>query len=168
MNKFKTVFLDRDGVINKERSDYIKSISELEIFPNVAKNIELLKNAGFLVVIITNQSAINRGIISIEKLSSIHKLLSDRLEIEFKTRIDGIYFCPHTPEENCQCRKPKPGLLLQAAKELNIDLEKSVMIGDSQKDVDAARAVKCKSILLKNNEKLIDVSKNHLSLISQK
>ena len=161
-------FLDRDGVINKERKDYVKDINEFEIIDGSLEAIKLIKENGFFVVIITNQSAINRGIISIEKLSSIHKLLSDRLEIEFKTRFDGIYFCPHTPEENCQCRKPKPGLLLQAAKELNIDLEKSVMIGDSQKDVDAARAVKCKSILLKNNEKLIDVSKNHLSLISQK
>lgn len=161
-------FLDRDGVINKERKDYVKDNNEFEIIDGSLEAIKLIKENGFFVVIITNQSAINRGIISIEKLSSIHKLLSDRLEIEFKTRIDGIYFCPHTPEENCQCRKPKPGLLLQAAKELNIDLEKSVMIGDSQKDVDAARAVKCKSILLKNNEKLIDVSKNHLSLISQK
>jgi len=161
-------FLDRDGVINKERKDYVKDINEFEIIDGSLEAIKLIKENGFFVVIITNQSAINRGIISIEKLSSIHKLLSDRLEIEFETRIDGIYFCPHTPEENCQCRKPKPGLLLQAAKELNIDLEKSVMIGDSQKDIDAAQAVKCKSILLKNNEKLIDVSKNHLSLISQK
>ena len=161
-------FLDRDGVINKERKDYVKNISEFDIIDGSLEAIKLIKENGFYVVIITNQSAINRGIISIEKLSNIHKLLNDRLQIEFKTKIDGIYFCPHTPEENCECRKPKPGLFLEAAKELNIELEKSVMIGDSQKDVEAACAVKCKSILLKNNERLIDVVKNYLSLISQK
>ena len=161
-------FLDRDGVINKERKDYVKDISEFEIIEGALEAIKLIKENGFYVVVITNQSAINRGIINIEKLSNIHKSLNDRLEIEFKTKIDGIYFCPHTPNENCKCRKPKPGLLLKAAKELNIELEKSVMIGDSQKDIEAAQAVKCKSILLKNDEKLIDVVKNYLFLISQK
>ena len=88
MNKFKTVFLDRDGVINKERSDYIKSISELEIFPNVAKNIELLKNAGFLVVVITNQSVINRGLITHETVDQIHDSIQNYLKTNGR-----IYFC---------------------------------------------------------------------------
>jgi D,D-heptose 1,7-bisphosphate phosphatase len=161
-------FLDRDGVINKERKDYVKSINEFEIIDGALEAIKLIKENGFYVVIITNQSAVNRNLINEEKLLQIHKSLKDRLNFEFKTKIDGIYFCPHTPEENCECRKPKPGLFLEAAKELNINLENSIMIGDSQKDIDAAHAVKCKSILLKNNEKLIDVVRNYLSLISHK
>jgi len=80
MNKLKTVFFDRDGVINQERTDYVKSISELEIFPNVVKNIKLLKNAGFLVVVITNQSAVNRGIISHEMVNQIHNSIQDYLK----------------------------------------------------------------------------------------
>ena len=77
MNKLKTVFVDRDGVINQERSDYVKSISELEIYPNVAKNIKLLKDAGFLVIVITNQSAVNRGIITHEMINQIHNSIQD-------------------------------------------------------------------------------------------
>jgi len=161
-------FLDRDGVINTERKDYVKDINEFNIIEGALEAIKLIKENGYYVVIITNQSAINRGIMNIEKLHDIHKLLKDKLYFEFKTKIDGIYFCPHTPEEKCKCRKPKPGLFLEAAKELDIALEESVMIGDSQKDIEAAQAVKCKSILLKNNEKLIDIVKNYLSLISQK
>ena len=161
-------FLDRDGVINKERRDYVKDISEFEIIDGALEAIKLIKENGFYVVIITNQSAINRGIISIEKLFSIHKFLSDKLLVDYKTRIDGIYFCPHTPEENCMCRKPKSGLFLQAAKELDIELEKSVMIGDSQKDIDAAQSVWCKAVLIKNNERLIDIVKNNLALISHR
>ena len=93
MNKLKTVFLDRDGVINKERSDYIKSISELEIFPNVAKNIELLKNAGFLVVVITNQSVINRGLITHETVDQIHDSIQKGSSVLFK-RIQTSHVLP--------------------------------------------------------------------------
>ena len=150
MNKFKTVFLDRDGVINKERSDYIKSISELEIFPDVAKNIELLKNAGFLVVVITNQSAVNRGIITHEMINQIHNSIQDHLK-KYGTFLDGFYYCPHTPNENCNCRKPKPGLLQQAILELNIDLNSSWMIGDSDSDIEAADSVGCKAIKINDN-----------------
>jgi D-glycero-D-manno-heptose 1,7-bisphosphate phosphatase len=99
MNKLKTVFLDRDGVINQERSDYVKSISELEIYPNVAKNIKLLKDAGFLVVVITNQSAVNRGIVTHETINQIHNLIQDHLK-KYGTFLDGFYYCPHTPNEN--------------------------------------------------------------------
>ena len=113
MNKLKTVFLDRDGVINQERSDYVKSISELEIYPNVAKNIKLLKDAGFLVIVITNQSAVNRGIVTHETINQIHNSIQDHLK-KYGTFLDGFYYCPHTPNENCNCRKPKPGLLQQA------------------------------------------------------
>ena len=150
MNKLKTVFVDRDGVINQERSDYIKSISELEIYPNVAKNIKLLKDAGFLVVVITNQSAVNRGIITHEMINQIHNSIQDHLK-KYGTFLDGFYYCPHTPNENCNCRKPKPGLLQQAILELNIDLNSSWMIGDSDSDIEAADSVGCKAIKINDN-----------------
>jgi len=150
MNKLKTVFLDRDGVINQERSDYVKSISELEIYPNVAKNIKLLKDAGFLVVVITNQSAVNRGIVTPEMINQIHNSIQVHLK-KYGTFLDGFYYCPHTPNENCNCRKPKPGLLQQAILELNIDLNSSWMIGDSDSDIEAADSVGCKAIKINDN-----------------
>ena len=145
MNKLKTVFLDRDGVINQERSDYVKSISELEIYPNVAKNIKLLKDAGFLVVVITNQSAVNRGIVTPEMINQIHNSIQNHLK-KYGTFLDGFYYCPHTPNENCNCRKPKSGLLEKAILELNIDLNSSWMIGDSDSDIEAANSIGCKAI----------------------
>ena len=150
MNKLKTVFLDRDGVINKERSDYIKSISELEIFPNVAKNIELLKNAGFLVVVITNQSVINRGLITHETVDQIHDSIQNYLKTN-GTSVDRFFYCPHKPNENCNCRKPKPGLLHQAILELDIDPESSWMIGDNDSDIEASTSIGCKAIKIDNN-----------------
>ena len=150
MNKLKTVFVDRDGVINQERSDYVKSISELEIYPNVAKNIKLLKDAGFLVVVITNQSAVNRGIVTHEMINQIHNSIQDHLK-KYGTFLDGFYYCPHTPNENCNCRKPKPGLLQKAILELNIDLNSSWMIGDSDSDIEAADSVGCKAIKINDN-----------------
>ena len=150
MSKLKTVFVDRDGVINQERSDYVKSISELEIYPNVAKNIKLLKDAGFLVIVITNQSAVNRGIITHEIVSQIHDSIQDHLK-KYGTFLDGFYYCPHTPNENCNCRKPKSGLLEKAILELNIDLNSSWMIGDSDSDIEAADSIGCKAIKISDN-----------------
>ena len=150
MNKLKTVFVDRDGVINQERSDYVKSISELEIYPNVAKNIKLLKDAGFLVIVITNQSAVNRGIVTHETINQIHNSIQDHLK-KYGTFLDGFYYCPHTPNENCNCRKPKSGLLEKAILELNIDLNSSWMIGDSDSDIEAADSVGCKAIKINDN-----------------
>ena len=150
MNKLKTIFLDRDGVINKERNDYVKSISELEIFPNIAKNVELLKNAGFLVVIITNQSAINRGLITHEMVNQIHSSIQNYLKAN-GTRVDGFFYCPHKPDENCNCRKPKSGLLNKAILELNIDVNSSWMIGDNDSDIEASTSIGCKAIKISNN-----------------
>ena len=150
MNKLKTVFVDRDGVINQERSDYVKSISELEIYPNVAKNIKLLKDAGFLVIVVTNQSAVNRGIITHETVNQIHNSIQVHLK-KYGTFLDGFYYCPHTPDENCNCRKPKSGLLEKAILELNVDLNSSWMIGDRDSDVEASNSIGCKAIKISDN-----------------
>jgi D-glycero-D-manno-heptose 1,7-bisphosphate phosphatase len=158
----KAIFLDRDGVINQERKDYVKNLEEFKIFDNVADAISLLKKENFLVVVITNQSAINRKLLSIENLEKIHEFLKKYLK-KNNTSLDGIYYCPHTPDECCACRKPKPGLLLKAASDLNIDLNNSWMIGDSKTDIDAAKTAGCNSILLKKNEKLFDIVKELIS-----
>jgi len=162
MNKLKTVFVDRDGVINQERSDYVKSISELEIYPNVAKNIKLLKDAGFLVVVITNQSAVNRGIVTPEMINQIHNSIQNHLK-KYGTFLDGFYYCPHTPDENCNCRKPKPGLLEKAILELNVDLNSSWMIGDSDSDIEAADSIGCKAIKISDNFSLDNAVKKILN-----
>src|SRR5690348_13668724 len=112
----KAIFLDRDGVINKERLDYVKNISEFEIFDDVAEAISLLKQNNFLVIVITNQSAINRNLLSHDTLEDIHNYFKNYLN-DNGTYVDGIYYCPHRPDEGCMCRKPKPGLLIKAAQD---------------------------------------------------
>ena len=162
MNKLKTVFVDRDGVINQERSDYVKSISELEIYPNVAKNIKLLKDAGFLVIVITNQSAVNRGIVTPEMINQIHNSIQNHLK-KSGTFLDGFYYCPHTPNENCNCRKPKSGLLEKAILELNVDLNSSWMIGDNDSDIEAANSIGCKAIKISGSFSLDNAVKKILN-----
>lgn len=152
------IFLDRDGVINQERKDYVKNLSEFLILDGVADAIDLLRKNDYLIIIITNQSAINRGLLSVEMLNEIHKHLHDYLKSK-GTYIDAIYFCSHTPEENCSCRKPKPGMILQAANDYKIDLTKSCMIGNSSTDMEAAKAAGCKCILLKENQNLLQAVK---------
>ena len=156
------IFLDRDGVINLERKDYVKNLSEFEIFPDVAEAIDLLRKKNFLIIIITNQSAINRKLLDITTLETIHDFFQEYLK-KNNTFVDAIYYCPHLPEENCSCRKPKPGLILNAAKDLKIDLKKSWMIGDSQKDIEAANNAGCNSILIKSNQNLLDVIKEFIN-----
>ena len=156
------IFLDRDGVINQERKDYVKNLNEFKIFSGVAEAIDLLRKKNFLIIIITNQSAINRKLLDINTLENIHIFFQEYLK-KNNTSVDAIYYCPHLPEENCSCRKPKPGLILNAAKDLKIDLKKSWMIGDSQKDIEAASNAGCNSILLKSNQNLLDVIKEFIN-----
>ena len=152
----KAIFLDRDGVINQERKDYVKKLDEFIILDKTSDAINIIKNRGFLVIIITNQSAINRKLLSVETLNKIHEKLQSYLE-RYDTSFDGVYFCPHTPSENCECRKPKPGLILQAVIDFQIDLLESYMIGNSETDVHAARNAGCKGILLKKDQTLLEV-----------
>ena len=150
IKKNKAIFLDRDGVINKNRDDYVKSTKELEIFSNIGKEILKLKMKGFLIIVITNQSVINRKIITIRELEEIHSTIQKFL-IKSKTSIDKFYFCPHRPDENCNCRKPKAGMILQAINDFSINVSKSWMVGDSKTDIEAGEKAGCQTILL--NEK---------------
>ena len=151
----KAIFLDRDGVINQERKDYVKKLDEFKILDKIADAINIIKSHGFLVIIITNQSAINRKLLSVETLNKIHEKLQSYLE-KYDTSFDQVYFCPHMPSENCECRKPKPGLIIQAVTDFKIDLSQSYMIGNSETDVQAATNAGCKGILLKENQTLLE------------
>jgi len=165
----KAIFLDRDGVINKERKDYVKKIEELEIFPEIGKFVKILKDEGFLVIIITNQSVINRNLTTHQDIEKIHNEIQRHL-IKYNTKIDDFYYCPHKPDEDCFCRKPNPGMILEAIKDYNIDVKLSWMIGDNEFDVIAAKRAGCNAIkihekislgdaiqqILKTNIKTID------------
>lgn len=160
----KVVFLDRDGVINRNSVDYIKSWEEFEFFPKSIEAIRLLNLKGFTTIIITNQSVINRNMVSREGLEYIHALMKKEIK-SGGGDIKDIFYCPHIPEDGCDCRKPEPGLILQAQKKYQIDLLDSVMVGDSAKDIECARRAGCRlGVLVKsdnfsNAEKILSEKK---------
>jgi len=143
----KLVVLDRDGVINYDSPDYIKSPDEWSPIPGSLEAIAQLNAAGYSVVIATNQSGIGRGIFTQETLHQIH----DKLTANLSTvggRIDFFAVCPHSPDDHCTCRKPRPGLLLQISQRFNCSLKDVPVIGDSYRDICAATAVSAKPILV--------------------
>ena len=143
-----TVFLDRDGVINRNLdSDYVKNWDEFEFLPNSLKAIQVLTTAGYQLIVITNQACINKGIISLTTLDEIHQRMV--MEIEAAGgRIHAIYHCPHRDDEGCDCRKPKPGMLIQAAYEHAVDLSRAYLVGDSMRDIVAGQRIGCRTFLL--------------------
>ncbi|MFZ5917859.1 MAG: D-glycero-beta-D-manno-heptose 1,7-bisphosphate 7-phosphatase [Chloroflexota bacterium] len=135
----KVVFLDRDGVICHNRPDHVKNWDEFLFLERSREAIARLTQAGLPVVIVTNQSAINRGLTTVEAVEQIHQRMVAELEAH-GGRVAGVYYCPHRPDEGCECRKPRPGLLLQAARELGISLQDSYLVGDAVSDIQAAQA----------------------------
>jgi len=161
----KAVFLDRDGVINKDVG-YLDDFKKFKLLPNVINAIKLLKKFNFKIVIITNQSGVARGYFSEEQLNKIHEKMLKIIEKK-GGKIDEIYYCPHHPEfgnekykKKCSCRKPNIGLILKAKNELNIDLEQSFFIGDKITDIIAGNKAKCKTILISSKNEII--SNNNL------
>lgn len=145
----RAIFLDRDGVINKVILKEGKPFSprefdEFEFVENIKGVLEKFKEKGFLNIVITNQPDIIRRLMQREKLDKIHNLIKERLPI------DDIFVCPHDDKDNCLCRKLKPGMLFEAAKEWDIDLNASFMIGDNWKDIEAGRAAGCTTVLIDN------------------
>jgi D-glycero-D-manno-heptose 1,7-bisphosphate phosphatase len=136
---FPAVFLDRDGVLIENRSDYVRDWSHVSIFSDTSAALSTLQRAGYKIVIVTNQSAVGRGLISRETAEEINRMLVEYLRRD-GAQIDAVYMCPHQPQDGCDCRKPKPGLLLQAADELSLDLKQSWLIGDAWTDLLAGRA----------------------------
>jgi D-glycero-D-manno-heptose 1,7-bisphosphate phosphatase len=147
------VFLDRDGVINYNRSDYVKSWSEFEFLPGALAALTRLAILDWPVVVVTNQSAIGRGLVSHQIVDSIHNLMIGCIR-RAGGRIDGVYYCPHHPDDGCVCRKPAIGLFLDAAARLSLDLKCSYLIGDGVSDVMAAFAIGSRPVLVKTGRGL--------------
>ncbi len=145
----KVVFVDRDGTINQDSADYIKKWSEFNFLPRSIEALRNLTAAGFTIIVITNQSAIPRKLISPAELENIHSKLKAAVR-SGGGKISDIFFCPHMPEDGCDCRKPLTGLIIKAQKKYQIELTTSIMVGDSAKDIACARNAGCgHSILVK-------------------
>ncbi len=141
------IFLDRDGVIIENSPTYIRSWKDVIILPGAITALASIRYSPFLVVMVTNQSVVGRGIIPLSFAADINQRLVKIIE-QAGGRIDGIFMCPHAPEDECDCRKPKPGLLLQAAQALSLDLSQSFMIGDAFSDLLAGQAAGVRESIL--------------------
>jgi len=159
LRKNKAVLLDRDGVINKKiKDDYVKSWKEFVFLPGVKEAIKLLNQAQFKIIVITNQAGVGKGVVEESQLQQIHQQMLNELKA-YGAYIDGIYYCPHRPEDNCNCRKPKTGMLEQAGKDFKIDFKNSWMIGDEAKDIEAGKKVGCKTYQVLPNKGLLQIVK---------
>lgn len=138
----KVVFLDRDGTINRDSPDYIKSRQEFEFLPGSLEAVKNLTQNGFTTIVITNQSAVPRKLISLKELEAVHNMMIDAAA-RHGGEITDIFYCPHMPEDGCDCRKPEPGLIYQAREKYLIDLSAAVMVGDSARDIECARRAGC-------------------------
>lgn len=145
----KAVFLDRDGVINRKapEGEYITSVAEFGMLPGVPSEVSKLNVAGYVVLIVTNQRGIARNKLSIGDLDAIHATMLYQFR-EAGAAIDGVYCCPHDIDSGCSCRKPRPGMLTQAASEHNVTLAGSWLVGDSSSDIGAGRSAGCRTVLL--------------------
>lgn len=144
--KNKAVFIDRDGTINID-VHYLDDPDKFEMYPGVGEGVKRLRDKGFKIIVITNQSGIARGYFTEEQLSDIHEIMKQEFQ-KFDVTLDGIYYCPHHPDDTCNCRKPNTGLFVKAINEHNIDVKKSYMIGDKILDVSAGRKIGVKTILI--------------------
>jgi len=143
----RAVFLDRDGVINENRPEYVKSWDEFRFLPGALASLARLARSPFAIVVLSNQSAINRGLVSRSEVDAINGRMVRQVEAS-GGRVDGVYVCPHRPDEGCSCRKPEPGLLHQAAAELAIDLNSSYLVGDALDDMQAGLKSRCIPLLV--------------------
>lgn len=157
----KAVFLDRDGTINKYVG-FLRNVDEFELMPGVAEAIRKINSSGYLAIVVTNQPVIARGEVTVPELQLIHNKMETLLGAE-GAYLDAIYYCPHHPHKgyegeipelkiDCDCRKPKPGMLIRAAEDFNIDLSNSWMIGDGENDIKAGKAARCKTALIGEGE----------------
>ena len=138
----RAVFLDRDGVICWNRYDHVKRWDEFEFLPGALEALARLAESDLCIVVVTNQAVINRGMATVGAIEDIHSRMVSMVE-QAGGRVDKVMFCPHRPDQGCGCRKPKPGMLLKAAEELELGLDSSYMVGDACSDVMAGRAAGC-------------------------
>jgi D-glycero-D-manno-heptose 1,7-bisphosphate phosphatase len=162
------IFLDRDGVINRKmpEGDYVKDWSEFSFLSGVLKAIRMLKQNGYLIAVITNQRCVAKGIITEEGLKEIHESMLNEIR-QYGGDIDAIYFCPHDVSDGCDCRKPEPGMILKAINDfgacnMEVDLEKSYAIGDSEKDITSAKVLGIKAIKIGEHSPEADINKKDL------
>lgn len=171
LKKQKAIFLDRDGTLNRYKG-FLRDIDDFELLPDVSKAIKLINESGYLAIVVTNQPVIARGEVTEEQLNTIHAKMETLLGAQ-GAYIDAIYVCPHHPHKgfegeieelkiDCNCRKPKPGLLIKAAKDYNIDLSQSWMIGDNESDEQAGINAGCRTVLMQRNGSLLSEIKKIL------
>lgn len=155
----RAIFLDRDGVLNADSEEFIKSPDELHLLPGVPESLARLSEAGYALIVVTNQSGVGRGLVSEEDLAAIHDRL--RLAIEAEGgRLTAVYYCPHHPDDRCVCRKPSPEMVRRAAREHHLDLQASFFVGDKPRDISCGAEAGCKTILvLSGLEKEYDPSR---------
>ena len=167
MRNEKTILLDRDGVINKKatKANYITKWDEWEWIEGSIEAISVLKRNNYRIIVITNQAGIARGKMTIEDLDEIHYQMNLELE-KYGSRIDKIYYCPHGWDENCDCRKPKPGMIFKAQQEWNLNLSNTYFVGDDERDIIAGEQANVKTFQVNEKYKLIDFVKNTLLLSS--
>ena len=172
--KQKAVFLDRDGTINKYVG-FLRNIDDFELIDGAAEAIRKINNSGYLAIVVTNQPVVARGEVSFKELNIIHNKMETLLGFE-NAYIDGVYFCPHHPHKgyegevkelkiDCECRKPKSGMLVKAAQDFNIDLSESWMVGDSENDVKAGKNIGCKTALINSTSGLYGQTVDVTSLL---
>lgn len=144
-----TVFLDRDGTLIYD-TGYIRDWRQVEMIPGVGEALRNIQKH-YCLVIVSNQSGVGRGIITNEESRQVHERTISLLA-DCQIHLDGAYYCPHTPNDHCVCRKPAPGLLIQAAVDLKIDLARSIIIGDKPSDIQAGKAAGCRTVFLGSDE----------------
>jgi len=141
------IFLDRDGVIIENRSAYVRSWEDVSFYPGALEALADLNTTPYKIVIVTNQSAVGRGIISLETALEINQRVVETIERN-GGRVDGVFMCPHSPFDDCECRKPRPGLIHQAVEALSIDLSQSILVGDAQSDLLAGQSAGIEKVAL--------------------
>jgi histidinol-phosphate phosphatase family protein len=143
----RAIFLDRDGVICKNRPDHVKSWNEFEFLPGVKESLAALSRLGLPIIVVTNQAAIGRGEVPAEVVKDIHRRMVTEIAAT-GGRIDRVIYCPHGPEDDCACRMPRPGMLLQISSEMDIDLSQSYLVGDTSANLQAGHEVGCGTFLV--------------------
>jgi D-glycero-D-manno-heptose 1,7-bisphosphate phosphatase len=147
VTKTRAIFLDRDGVICENRVDHVKSWDEFRFLPGAKASLAALSKLGLPLIVITNQAIIGRGMVPARMVDDIHRLMVAEVEAS-GGRIDRVVYCPHRPEDQCACRKPEPGMLLQVAGEMGVDLSQSYLVGDAASDLLTGQCVGCQLFLV--------------------
>ncbi len=143
----RAIFLDRDGVICENRPDHVRNWSEFKFLPGAKSGLVTLNRLDLPIIVVTNQAVIGRGIVPVGVVEEIHQKMVAEVTV-CGGRIDRVIYCPHRPEDGCDCRKPKPGMLLKAASEMGLDLSQSYLVGDAASDIEAGQQVGCHTCLV--------------------